>query len=210
MKRRGGYVTADVIDVNPATPNLEAMLAKFDKEHTHDEDEVRFILAGRGIFFLNLGDESPRSKWVRAICCACRAERRTGSRSARIAASAPFAGFRTPRAGRRITPARVWTRVTSRCASVRRISGRARHWHPRMTKPRPRKITRTTRACRWEPRSCSCWTWRARLHRFRWSTNSFFLMRARISRGTCKSMPPTRESQAISRMLAEENAGESR
>jgi 1,2-dihydroxy-3-keto-5-methylthiopentene dioxygenase len=57
MKRRGGYVTADVIDVNPATPNLETMLAKFDKEHTHDEDEVRFILAGRGIFFLHLGDK---------------------------------------------------------------------------------------------------------------------------------------------------------
>jgi 1,2-dihydroxy-3-keto-5-methylthiopentene dioxygenase len=55
MKRRGGYVTADVIDVNPSTPNLETMLAKFDKEHTHDEDEVRFILAGRGIFFLHLG-----------------------------------------------------------------------------------------------------------------------------------------------------------
>src|SRR6516225_9596697 len=49
MKRRGGYVTADVIDVNPQTPNLDAMLAKFGKEHTHDEDEVRFILAGRGI-----------------------------------------------------------------------------------------------------------------------------------------------------------------
>ena len=57
MKRRGGYVTADVIDVNPATPNLETMLAKFDKEHTHDEDEVRFILTGRGIFFLHLGDQ---------------------------------------------------------------------------------------------------------------------------------------------------------
>ena len=56
MKRRGGYVTADVIDVNPATPNLEAMLARFDREHTHDEDEVRFILAGRGIFFLHMGD----------------------------------------------------------------------------------------------------------------------------------------------------------
>jgi 1,2-dihydroxy-3-keto-5-methylthiopentene dioxygenase len=54
MKRRGGYVMADVIDVNPATPNLEMMLAKFDKEHTHSEDEVRFILAGRGIFFLNI------------------------------------------------------------------------------------------------------------------------------------------------------------
>jgi 1,2-dihydroxy-3-keto-5-methylthiopentene dioxygenase len=54
MKRRGGYVTADVIDVDPTTPNLDAMLAKFDKEHTHREDEVRFILAGRGIFFLNI------------------------------------------------------------------------------------------------------------------------------------------------------------
>ena len=54
MKQRGGYVTADVIDVNPSTPNLDAMLARFDKEHTHDEDEVRFILAGRGIFFLHL------------------------------------------------------------------------------------------------------------------------------------------------------------
>lgn len=54
MKRRGGYVTADVIDVTSSTPNLEAMLARFDKEHTHSEDEVRFILSGSGIFFLNI------------------------------------------------------------------------------------------------------------------------------------------------------------
>ena len=64
MKRRGGYVTADVIDVNAATPNLDAMLAKFDKEHTHSEDEVRFILAGRGIFFLNIGARSRRWRWA--------------------------------------------------------------------------------------------------------------------------------------------------
>jgi 1,2-dihydroxy-3-keto-5-methylthiopentene dioxygenase len=56
MKRRGGYVTADVIDVHAETPNLDAMLARFDKEHTHSEDEVRFILAGRGVFFLRKGD----------------------------------------------------------------------------------------------------------------------------------------------------------
>jgi 1,2-dihydroxy-3-keto-5-methylthiopentene dioxygenase len=55
MKHRGGYTTADIIDVNPQTPGLDAMLAHFDKEHTHSEDEVRFILAGRGIFFLNIG-----------------------------------------------------------------------------------------------------------------------------------------------------------
>lgn len=54
MKLRGGYTTADVIDVNPQTPGLDAMLARFEKEHTHSEDEVRFILAGRGIFFLVL------------------------------------------------------------------------------------------------------------------------------------------------------------
>ncbi len=56
MKQRGGYVTADVVDVNPSTPNLEVMLAKFDKEHTHSEDEVRFILSGRGVFFLHLNE----------------------------------------------------------------------------------------------------------------------------------------------------------
>jgi 1,2-dihydroxy-3-keto-5-methylthiopentene dioxygenase len=54
LKRRGGYQTADVIDVHPETPGLDAMLARFDKEHTHSEDEVRFILAGRGVFFLRI------------------------------------------------------------------------------------------------------------------------------------------------------------
>jgi 1,2-dihydroxy-3-keto-5-methylthiopentene dioxygenase len=56
LKRRGGYVTADVIDVKPDTPNLDVMLAKFNKEHWHDEDEVRFIIEGRGIFHVNAGD----------------------------------------------------------------------------------------------------------------------------------------------------------
>ena len=53
LKRRGGYVTADVIDVNPATPGLDAMLAKFNIEHLHDEDEVRYIVAGRGLFHIH-------------------------------------------------------------------------------------------------------------------------------------------------------------
>ena len=53
LKTRGGYVTADVIDVNPATPGLDEMLAKFDREHWHDEDEVRFIIAGHGLFHIH-------------------------------------------------------------------------------------------------------------------------------------------------------------
>ena len=53
LKARGGYVTADVIDVTSATPNLDAMLSKFNSEHWHDEDEVRFIVAGRGLFHIH-------------------------------------------------------------------------------------------------------------------------------------------------------------
>lgn len=53
LKARGGYVTADVIDVSATTPNLDDMLAKFNREHWHDEDEVRFIIAGRGLFHIH-------------------------------------------------------------------------------------------------------------------------------------------------------------
>jgi 1,2-dihydroxy-3-keto-5-methylthiopentene dioxygenase len=62
LKKAGGYVTADVIDVSPQTPNLDTMLAKFRREHWHDEDEVRFILRGRGVFHIH-----PRDAAVMAI-----------------------------------------------------------------------------------------------------------------------------------------------
>jgi len=52
LKEKGGYVTADVINIVPTTPNLDGMLSKFNKEHWHDEDEIRFIVKGRGIFFI--------------------------------------------------------------------------------------------------------------------------------------------------------------
>ena len=53
LKARGGYVTADVLNVTPETPGLDAMLARFNREHWHDEDEVRFIIQGRGIFHVH-------------------------------------------------------------------------------------------------------------------------------------------------------------
>jgi 1,2-dihydroxy-3-keto-5-methylthiopentene dioxygenase len=62
LKARGGYVTADVIDVKPDTPGLDAMLARFSREHWHDEDEVRFILEGAGVFHVH-----PRTGPVFAI-----------------------------------------------------------------------------------------------------------------------------------------------
>src|SRR5688572_14788716 len=57
LKSRGGYVTADVINVNAQTPGLDAMLAKFSREHWHDEDEVRFIIHGRGVFHIHPADK---------------------------------------------------------------------------------------------------------------------------------------------------------
>jgi 1,2-dihydroxy-3-keto-5-methylthiopentene dioxygenase len=56
LKTNGGYVTADVIDVSPTTPGLDEMLAKFDREHWHDEDEVRFVISGHGLFHIH-GDD---------------------------------------------------------------------------------------------------------------------------------------------------------
>src|SRR5437588_12336266 len=48
LMTEGAYVTADVINVKPETPGLDAMLDRFNKEHFHDDDEVRFLVPGRG------------------------------------------------------------------------------------------------------------------------------------------------------------------
>ena len=53
LKASGGYVTADVIDVGPDTPGLDELLARFNREHWHDEDEVRFIISGSGLFHIH-------------------------------------------------------------------------------------------------------------------------------------------------------------
>src|SRR5258708_37247374 len=59
LKARDGYVTADVIDVKADTPGLDAMLARFNSEHWHDEDEVRLIVEGRGLFHIHPSDGGP-------------------------------------------------------------------------------------------------------------------------------------------------------
>ena len=56
---KGGYQTADVISVHAQTPNLPEIRAKFLREHTHTEDEVRFFVDGQGYFWFNLGQDEP-------------------------------------------------------------------------------------------------------------------------------------------------------
>lgn len=52
-----GYLTWDVIALSEATPNLDALLKKFEDVHTHTEDEVRAIVAGKGIFIIKGSDD---------------------------------------------------------------------------------------------------------------------------------------------------------
>lgn len=58
LASRRGYLTWDVIALSEATPNLEELLKKFEQVHTHTEDEVRAITAGKGIFIIKGDDET--------------------------------------------------------------------------------------------------------------------------------------------------------
>ena len=61
IRRERGYVEQDEVSLSKETPNLDAICAKFDKEHHHTLDEVRFVVEGEGIF--DVRDQS--DQWVR-------------------------------------------------------------------------------------------------------------------------------------------------
>jgi 1,2-dihydroxy-3-keto-5-methylthiopentene dioxygenase len=63
LKAERGYIEQDVIALRPDTPNLEAICAKFVDEHFHDDDEVRFVLEGEGIFDIRSRDD----RWMRVV-----------------------------------------------------------------------------------------------------------------------------------------------
>jgi len=58
-----GYVTQDEVALSPETENLDAICAKFADEHHHDDDEVRFVLDGDGIFDIRSNDD----RWMRVL-----------------------------------------------------------------------------------------------------------------------------------------------
>ena len=68
LMRANGYVERDEIALRPTTEGLDAICAKFDREHTHDEDEVRFVLEGEGIFDIRSRDDRSRGdRWMRVV-----------------------------------------------------------------------------------------------------------------------------------------------
>jgi 1,2-dihydroxy-3-keto-5-methylthiopentene dioxygenase len=52
-----GFTTIDVVSIAPDNPNREEMRKKFLDEHFHKEDEVRFFVAGSGLFTLHVNDK---------------------------------------------------------------------------------------------------------------------------------------------------------
>ena len=58
-----GYQSWDVISLRADNPQKEALREKFLNEHTHGEDEVRFFVAGRGLFVLHIEEH------VYAVLC---------------------------------------------------------------------------------------------------------------------------------------------
>jgi 1,2-dihydroxy-3-keto-5-methylthiopentene dioxygenase len=61
VMKANGYVTQDEVNRSPALPNYDAMVAKFQIEHYHPGDEVRFTLAGGGIWEIRSLDD----KWMK-------------------------------------------------------------------------------------------------------------------------------------------------
>ena len=57
LKQARGYIEQDIVELSPATPNLDALCAKFIDEHLHDDDEVRFVLEGEGVFDIRSRDD---------------------------------------------------------------------------------------------------------------------------------------------------------
>jgi 1,2-dihydroxy-3-keto-5-methylthiopentene dioxygenase len=51
-----GFRTVDVVSIAPDNPNRAEMRKKFLDEHFHKEDEVRFFVAGSGLFTLHVDD----------------------------------------------------------------------------------------------------------------------------------------------------------
>lgn len=61
LRERRGYIEQDEVALRPDMPNLDAICAKFAPEHLHDDDEVRFVLDGAGIFDIRSTD----NRWMR-------------------------------------------------------------------------------------------------------------------------------------------------
>ncbi|WP_013321692.1 1,2-dihydroxy-3-keto-5-methylthiopentene dioxygenase [Gloeothece verrucosa] len=50
LQQSYGYQSRDLIVLHPNIPNLDVLMSKFERCHTHADDEVRYIIDGEGVF----------------------------------------------------------------------------------------------------------------------------------------------------------------
>ena len=58
LKTERGFVTEDVVAIDPNTENHQVMRKKFLQEHTHRDDEARYFVEGSGLFYIHSPDET--------------------------------------------------------------------------------------------------------------------------------------------------------
>ena len=56
LKKSSGYQSQDLIVLSADLPGIDAMLDRFISCHTHDDEEIRYIIDGEGIFGFVLPD----------------------------------------------------------------------------------------------------------------------------------------------------------
>lgn len=64
LKAEQGYQSVDIVSLAPDHPDRAALRGKFLSEHRHSEDEIRFFVAGEGLFTLHADDDK-----VYAVLC---------------------------------------------------------------------------------------------------------------------------------------------
>ncbi len=55
LNKKYGFVSIDVVAMQPDNPQAEAARSKFLAEHTHDDFETRFFVDGAGMFYIRAG-----------------------------------------------------------------------------------------------------------------------------------------------------------
>ncbi|MHB1779972.1 1,2-dihydroxy-3-keto-5-methylthiopentene dioxygenase [Acidithiobacillus sp.] len=56
LQREKGYQERDLVVLYPGHPQLPELTARFHRVHTHDDEEVRYIVDGEGVFGFVLED----------------------------------------------------------------------------------------------------------------------------------------------------------
>jgi 1,2-dihydroxy-3-keto-5-methylthiopentene dioxygenase len=68
LMHAGNYQSVDVVSLHPEHPDRAALRQKFLSEHTHAEDEIRFFVAGSGLFTIHTEPTDGADQVFEVLC----------------------------------------------------------------------------------------------------------------------------------------------